>query len=457
LVSVICAAFADCINQQSCAPVLRRKTTVGANQHALDWEDWVWTTHAFGRTQYALLRTMVGGEWKTPEFIPTRFRSVEVHRRQQQASIEATPHLKNGVFVGVRLLAGLDYLLQHTEEYKISDGIPNSSSSLLERRIMQYWPSLLASIEGTQMDQGKLSWLWDAWQAGPSNSRYDLSLLLQCPIYQKELADDRLLTPLSHPEESLHCQIRNILKKGMSVAGWEKTPSVNEVDDYREVWMNYSDEDMQRKSGNTFVPSSTDKSGGSQILDDMLHGVQSFIKGSSSVEGVTHEAAASAIETPGFTTIDPCIFLNILHATLRAQTVDDLRFLKDMDEVAPHEIDPYFSSEDYDVFVDERNDDDIDMNDDDAGEQANEMVELMEAMDHELSMSRSRDGTTLPGNDHTSEGSHVLANLMQSLEASGGGPGPVRTMLSEMGVEIPSMLLNSILDEDANDQDENCI
>ena len=35
--------------------------------------------------------------------------------------------------------------------------------------------------------------------------------------------------------------------------------------------------------------------------------------------------------------------------------------------------------------------------------------------------------------DDVAEGAHVLSNLLQSLEASSGDPGPVRNMLQEMG------------------------
>ena len=43
------------------------------------------------------------------------------------------------------------------------------------------------------------------------------------------------------------------------------------------------------------------------------------------------------------------------------------------------------------------------------------------------------------GNVGGDESSHVLLNLLKSLEASGGNPGPVPNMMKEMGAEIPKL------------------
>jgi hypothetical protein len=37
------------------------------------------------------------------------------------------------------------------------------------------------------------------------------------------------------------------------------------------------------------------------------------------------------------------------------------------------------------------------------------------------------------GNEEVAEGAHVLTNLLESLEASAGTPGPVPNMLKQMG------------------------
>lgn len=47
------------------------------------------------------------------------------------------------------------------------------------------------------------------------------------------------------------------------------------------------------------------------------------------------------------------------------------------------------------------------------------------------------------GTDNTDEevalNTHVLSNLLGSLDASGGGPGPVHNILTEMGVDLPKL------------------
>ena len=40
----------------------------------------------------------------------------------------------------------------------------------------------------------------------------------------------------------------------------------------------------------------------------------------------------------------------------------------------------------------------------------------------------------LGGNEEVAEGAHVLTNLLESLDASAGTPGPVPNMLKQMGI-----------------------
>jgi hypothetical protein len=42
----------------------------------------------------------------------------------------------------------------------------------------------------------------------------------------------------------------------------------------------------------------------------------------------------------------------------------------------------------------------------------------------------------LEGNEEVAEGAHVLTNLLESIEASAGTPGPVPNMLKQMGGNI---------------------
>lgn len=49
--------------------------------------------------------------------------------------------------------------------------------------------------------------------------------------------------------------------------------------------------------------------------------------------------------------------------------------------------------------------------------------------------------------ENVAEDAHVLSNLMQSLGASEGAPGPVENMLKEMGINPPK-LRSDDMDED---------
>ena len=45
--------------------------------------------------------------------------------------------------------------------------------------------------------------------------------------------------------------------------------------------------------------------------------------------------------------------------------------------------------------------------------------------------------TELPFDDPTAIQSNVLSNLLESLDAQDGKPGPISTMLNEMGIKAP--------------------
>jgi hypothetical protein len=398
LVSMACDAFAE-------------QAKLPNEGTSFDWDDWVWTTYSFGRTQYALLRTLCSSpEWKTPEAIPARYKSVQLQRRQRQAAVEATPHLMVGVQLGVRLVAGLDYILSQPP-------LPPPQQPSLERRILQYWPHLL---------KGDAAWLLQAWQAGPREAQIDLENLLQCPFYQEELLPGFARTALSHPEQSIQSQIRAVLKQGAAMtSSWQGIPRAQDVDG-NEDWMTMPSEEEMRQTTEPRSSATTAKSSNNKenkVLGTMLDDVHAFFKGASSIEGVTHD------KDDNFT-INPTAFMNILHATLKAETTDDLSFLDQTD--AQQNNDPYFSLEDYDLAEDDEEDSHSNENDQD-------MVDVMQAMDLELvgsvSMSRTLDGPDAPS--EIAEGSHVLSNLLQSLEEGGGAPGPVRNLLQEMKREVP--------------------
>ena len=54
----------------------------------------------------------------------------------------------------------------------------------------------------------------------------------------------------------------------------------------------------------------------------------------------------------------------------------------------------------------------------------------------------------LPPGEAVAQDVHVLSNLLKSLDASAGGPGPIRNMLSEMGIRAPDVLPSSSAEDD---------
>jgi len=67
----------------------------------------------------------------------------------------------------------------------------------------------------------------------------------------------------------------------------------------------------------------------------------------------------------------------------------------------------------------------------------------MKAMDQELKVtatqSRNVDVDNLDDAEDVAQDAHMLSNLLKSLDAGGGAPGPVKNILKEMGVELPQL------------------
>ncbi|GAX13839.1 hypothetical protein FisN_5Lh269 [Fistulifera solaris] len=262
-------------------------------QLSADQVDWVWTTCSLGRTQYAALRTAVSRTWPESEQVP--FRTPELNRLMRQAANDATPHLQNGVALGVRIVAGLQHLISET------------SSSFFPKELapLQRWPALLAR---TGSD---VSWFLEAFQAGPNRAAFNLDSFLkldeQCTIIQYGSA-----------------AIRSTLKKGVDHPGWDGLPRRSNVDE-DESWMVISDDQNFN-------------------LDEHIleHQVESFLRTSSEFDGIP------VVDSPS---VNPVMFLNILQATLKATVPEDLEFLDNTP-------DPYFSVEDYELADDEEEYDD---------------------------------------------------------------------------------------------------
>jgi hypothetical protein len=386
-------------------------------------EEWVWATFVFGRTHYAMLRQFCSPAWPVSDSVPGRFVEWLASRQQQQQSTSnllaalrqlpaLPPHARHAICVGVRLLVGLCQFSQEED---------SSAKSTLRRS---------------------------------SNERTEL----QCEL--ERWFSDRPSRPGRELERSHEALI-------------PEPPSAEHADN--EDWMNITEEEMRRLTKGSLISSASRPGETSQTaktpasaLDDVLGGVKSFLGGTSDAFGVDTAGAAasrargppppapSTDDAPARFVVDPVVVLNLLHATLKAPTADELVLPlqhADADPQPTAESDPYFSEQDYQDLIMDGEDDDgsstsslshFDEHEeaaaasddpDDAG-----MPGLMRAMDLELDRAMDVTDDDLRNADpETVESMHLLSNLMKSLESSSGpgSAGPLQNMLKEMGIEPP--------------------
>jgi hypothetical protein len=261
----------------------------------------------------------------------------------------------------------------------------------------------------------------------------------QFPIWH-EISKNGNPTPLSYPNSTLAEQIMTTLNESnlrdenrtdeRSQVDFESStpPSADEVDN--DHWMY-----MDGPPDTTAQPPVNDaqKHVNTQVLDHMVQGVQIFLSGESSLlEGVVTSSKKTADDS---IVINPTIFLNLLHATLRTETSEELQSLFESTK------DPFFSSTDYN-FLDPNRDD----SEEGEGEEAEtELRHVMDAMDEEI----QRDITTHSNSAELQ--SHLLSNWLRSLE--GGGTGPARNILQELGVIAPNILAEEEDGEEDNDDE----
>jgi hypothetical protein len=410
-------------------------------------QDWVWTTARLGRTHYSMLRTvMAAPDWNTEHAIPPRYRSIEVKRLQRQCAVQATPHLRYALQLGVRLVAGLDYLIlsqhQHQQQQQQQQPVPSPAmSSLTERRVLSYWSRIASECQSAQDGPNGEQWLRQAWQAGPNQATYDIASVLKCPVFEEEVKDYAL--PLSRPGEELSIVVKKELLKTIHPERDFVLPRPQDVDD--EKWMAMpSDEEMGQASvsaqspipprdetlPSSSAPPSSTAAPEENPLDKVLGGFQSFMTGQSGVDGISSHTASKRRPIE----INPTVFLNILHTVLQAKSPEDISFAPVVEEQ-----DPFFSQEDYDCMEPEDDDDD------DDDDKDNDLVNLMAAMDQELqsaATSRGVDRTHVPEgvkDENIIQDAHVLSNLLESMEAGAGGPGPMQNIMKEMGLVPPTL------------------
>mmetsp|Transcript_5291 Transcript_5291/g.14852 ORF Transcript_5291/g.14852 Transcript_5291/m.14852 type:complete len:756 (-) Transcript_5291:698-2965(-) len=446
-------------------------------------EEWIWTALTFGRTHYAMLRSVVAPpDWTTETSIPHRYTCPQVKRLQRQAQNQATPHLRLGIPLGVRLVAAVDAILGGDKASlptkKTTTTTTLSASHDVEKRVTQLWSRIEQQLYSTNLDatpqqqQSSSSEILQAWIDGPNHARYDLSNVMKCPVFDVEVAN--AVAPLSQPNVPLVDQIQQELKREGPLYGPNQqdvvpTPSPQDVD--KEDWMvlpsDFAEMEHVLKPSAKANHNNKDShnngaiKGGGEV-NTVLDGFHSFLKGKSTHEGVSNENEGNrkeAEETNASTPKDgetasmsiqlnPKVFLNLLQFTLKAESGDEITNLLTSMGTTSNDGDEFFSAEDYQVGDDDEDDDD----DDDQSDQG--VTSMMDAMDKELSTKttgRTRDGieaaTAETGDENLADDLHLLTNLFKSMEASGANAGPVTSVMAAMGRGIPKFEVAEAADE----------
>lgn len=343
-------------SEQAALPDLRKYT------------DWVWTRHTMSRTNYAMVRTMVSSlGWTTPDKLPPTV-GVEVKRYKRQCSMESTPHLKHAVAMGVRVVAGLEYLLAVTtrgnslspNSLHLGSSIPEESLTSLHDRVV-FWSRVERDCSHFNMKKSAISlhshatsMILNNFQLGPNHSDLDLTYILKCPVFPEEIDN---WTVLSHPETPLREQIIQGLKRaskddnrdsGEDGKYWMPRPDQVDGDEWMEVTSDRATTDAAAGSLGTV-----------QDLNRMMSSFQAFMSRTSDLEGVasTNRSLDDPERDEDSMEIRPHIFLNILHSVLKGREL-----------VFPRRetVDPFFYKDDYDL-LEEDSEDHEDNNYDDDG------------------------------------------------------------------------------------------
>ena len=402
LISSACVAFANsCHNNTTTTTITPPSPLEGK------YEDFVWTRLRFGRTAYAMLCSIQKPPmWLDLEssMIPSEYQTLETKRLERICKNEATPHLKKALYIGVRLVAGLDYLLRQEEPTE-----KKKESHSAESHILKSWAQIDIAC-GRQAE-----WLRNAWIAGPNHSEHSLENVLKCPVFSDEV-EGGMVAPLSHPSmTTLTDQVREGLKQKSQILDGDTPPGPSQVDS--ESWMEFPDDETINRD--VLGLSINNRSFGDKeaVVDDLVDGFKQFMNSEADPEGVNN--------IPGFKgpiQINAKVALAILHDVLKSKDSESMKDWAGCDSV------------DNDEFGDDEDDLEID----------SEMDEAMNAMDEELKVKGSRilDDVSHSDIDEASELAldvHLAKNLLESIESQGASAGPVRTILQEMGLDVPDL------------------
>jgi len=476
-----------------------------SKEELMPFENLVFTTITLSKTLYAMLLT-AAGKTQPPIKIPKRFKSIEFNRMKRQvASGDVLQYYRHALEVGVRLALGFEWLSQNNPVVQQHDSsTPNDNAKGVqepedavpitvstESRIISYHTRVDVEAGGDG------EWISKAWAVGPNltGSENDISSLVKCPVWYPEIKKGGIC-PIQNPGKTIPCHIQETLQRIQKEETTSKgilhkfpLPRICDVDSDSWVDMNSIDalenkmNDVTRNgisqiklqadlsvdgdiglgSHGTKNNVNDPQSHGSDNINAMLSGLQSFMKSNSGAEGIvtgskgdaphshtgSYRKKTSAIGPKSVLEkihINRHVFVDTLYNTVSGHSADKT-CVKDDNELLR-----YFSRADLDVLDEEdsSSDDEIKCRATENGDDHAQMHCLMNTMDeelihHELDRnfrdtscdSSCGDTLNLSSNDPIAEDMNILSNLMQSLEVQGGSTGPVSTMLDEMGIRKP--------------------
>lgn len=424
------------------------------------------------------------GKMPPPIKIPKRYKSIEFNRMKRQvASGDFSHHYRHAIEIGVRLAMGFEWLSQGLIPHNDSSTTDSNVKSLQELGEMTFSTEKRILEYHTRVDLeagGNGEWIRKAWAVGPNLTRPEdnISSLVKCPVWYPEITKGGI-APIRYPGKTVITHIRETLQKirkeeftSNGILKEFPRPRIHDVDS--DSWVDMDSIDAFENKMNNTVRNGTsqtkmrdevlmgthnidknknkNQSHGSDNIEAVLNGLQSFIKNDSGAEGVVMGTNGDA-PYPGTKShrtqghgpksvsdkiqINCRVFIDTLynsmseHSAMKINTEDDNDLLQ------------YFSRADLE-------DGEIQQRTTEIEDGSVKMHDLMNTMDEELAQHKldindvditqdhfDCDERHLSPNDPIAQELDILSNLMKSLEVQGGSSGPVTTILDEMGIVKP--------------------
>mmetsp|Transcript_19822 Transcript_19822/g.24444 ORF Transcript_19822/g.24444 Transcript_19822/m.24444 type:complete len:843 (+) Transcript_19822:131-2659(+) len=468
------------------------------DEACIEFENLVFTTMTLSKSLYAMLLT-ASGIIPPPMKIPRHYKSVELNRMKRKCiqGGDGYSHFRHSIELGIRLALGFEWILK-TGKVRGSDGT-NKSKEGIESKPLSCSTRDRICFHHVRIDEetgGDEKWIERAWEVGPNATEEedDINALIKCPVWNPEICAGGIC-PLTHPGKSVHVHVRetlrNVQKKEMTSTELSSAfpfPRAQDVDSDSWIDMNFDDLDKKMteiqnvtREAENDTAKSNNKTMMNNEIETIMDGLNSFVNSKSDIAGVSTSMKKSATPTTTIPTtatvqnydpldICPKTFLTILYRVLKNDSEEEVSvidLLSPSSNAVPlddQELFQYFAKEDldfmnHDLKDDDDDDDDVDMvehdEDVDSENESGSIRDFMRAMDEELlekdfdrdfkvtsvsKMDNSCDENItkdLPSEDPMTMNVNVLSNLLESLDAQDGAPGPVSTLLKEMGIKAP--------------------